>query len=61
MPNNNISYSLIYFLCFSSKLPSHSLQKLRQEIDHLKERLTESLNEHETRANFVKKSIQVRQ
>ncbi|CAF3482671.1 unnamed protein product [Rotaria sp. Silwood1] len=41
----------------NSKLPSDSLQKLRQEIDHLKERLSESANELETRNKFIKKSI----
>ncbi|CAF4315796.1 unnamed protein product [Rotaria sp. Silwood2] len=41
----------------NSKLPSDSLQKLRQEIDHLKERTTESTNELETRNKFIKKTI----
>jgi hypothetical protein len=44
---------------FSSNLPSDSLQRLRQEIEHLKERFTESITELETRTTFIKKTIKV--
>ncbi|CAM2712242.1 unnamed protein product [Rotaria socialis] len=41
----------------NSKLPNDTLQKLRQEIDHLVERFTESNNELETRSIFIKKTM----
>ncbi|CAM4836468.1 unnamed protein product [Rotaria magnacalcarata] len=41
----------------SSKLPNDAVQKLRQEIDHLVERFTESNNELETRSIFIKKTM----
>jgi hypothetical protein len=45
---------------FSSNLPNDSLQRLREEIEHLKERFTESMDELETRTTFIKKTIKVR-
>lgn len=45
---------------FSSNLPNDALQKLLQEIDHLKERFAEALVELETRTTFMKKTIKVR-
>ncbi len=45
---------------FSSNLPNDSLQRLRQEIDHLQARFTESITELETKTAFVKKTIKVR-
>jgi hypothetical protein len=44
---------------FSSNLPNDSLQRLRQEIEHLKERFIESITELETRKTFIKKTIKV--
>ncbi|CAF1053347.1 unnamed protein product [Adineta ricciae] len=41
----------------NSKLPNDSLQKLRQEIDHLKERLIELIKELENRSSLIKKKI----
>ncbi|CAF5217730.1 unnamed protein product, partial [Rotaria magnacalcarata] len=41
----------------SSNLPNDALQRLRQEIEHLKERFAESIIELETRTTFVKKTI----
>ncbi|CAF4487048.1 unnamed protein product [Rotaria socialis] len=41
----------------SSNLPNDILQRLRQEIEHLKERFAESIVELETRTTFVKKTI----
>ena len=47
-------------ISFSSNLPNDVLQKLRKEIDHLKERFHESVNNVETRTSFIKKTLQVR-
>ena len=44
---------------FSSNLPNDSLQRLREELDHLKERFAESVTELETRTTFIKKTIKV--
>ncbi|UJR08743.1 hypothetical protein I4U23_013000 [Adineta vaga] len=41
----------------NSKLPNDALQKLRQEIDHLKERLIELTKELENRSSLIKKKI----
>lgn len=52
--------SLSLFPLCSSKLPSDSLQHLRQEIDHLKERLAQSSHDLDTRTKFIQKTIRVR-
>ncbi|CAF4142454.1 unnamed protein product, partial [Rotaria sordida] len=41
----------------SSNLPNDTLQRLRQEIEHLKERFAETVIELETRTTFIKKTI----
>ncbi|CAF3725966.1 unnamed protein product [Adineta steineri] len=41
----------------NSKLPAESLQKLRQEADHLRERLNELTKELETRSTLIKKKM----
>ncbi|UJR37453.1 hypothetical protein I4U23_030156 [Adineta vaga] len=41
----------------NSNLPSDSLQRLRQEIEHIKERFNESITELETRSSFIKKTV----
>ncbi len=46
---------------FSSNLPNDSLQRLRQEIEHLKERFIESVTELETKTIFIKRTIKVRE
>ncbi|CAF4327890.1 unnamed protein product, partial [Rotaria sordida] len=43
-----------------SNLPNDTLQRLRQEIEHLKERFAETIIELETRTTFIKKTIKVR-
>ncbi len=45
--------------CFSTNLPNDSLQRLHEEIEHLKERFIESITELETRTTFIKKTIKV--
>ncbi|CAF4211804.1 unnamed protein product, partial [Rotaria sordida] len=40
-----------------SNLPNDTLQRLRQEIEHLKERFAETIIELETRTTFIKKTI----
>ena len=55
---NNSELHLIDF-SFSSNLPADSLQRLREEIEHLKGRFTESITELETRTTFIKKTIKV--
>ncbi|CAF3855305.1 unnamed protein product, partial [Adineta steineri] len=41
----------------NSNLPNDTLQKLQQEMEHLKERFTESVTELESRTIFIKKTI----
>ena len=43
----------------TSNLPPDSLQRLREEIEHLQSRFNESITELDTRTNFMKKTIKV--
>lgn len=55
----NSIVSFLWFDLFSSNLPNDSLQRLREELEHLKERFAESITELDTRTTFIKKTIKV--